>query len=166
MAPTKKRSLRAKHVTKGEWAQSGVQTIGNNEPHQVLVCQDPESDARKEEVEVQDAAVETWETEVDRMKGANLELNERVGSMQEEVHDYELLNKCLQAKLVRTQEILTLLRKGLYRELCVLKDRVYEKTNTRLMLDADVASLLEGVMSFLQKHVGIPAYCFEEWAGG
>ena len=67
-----------------------------------------------------------------------------------QLHDRTMLTDCLLAKLERCKDALTGLRVGLYKELCVLKDKVYERTSKRALLEMEVSSLLDALLNFVQ----------------
>jgi hypothetical protein len=56
----------------------------------------------------------------------------------------------LRARLLRCQGVLTAIRRGLYAELVVLKEKTYQRSQTQALLDLEISSLLHAVMAFLQ----------------
>eukprot|EP00668_Euglena_longa_P032561 GGOE01041931.1.p1 GENE.GGOE01041931.1~~GGOE01041931.1.p1 ORF type:complete len:951 (+),score=240.84 GGOE01041931.1:96-2855(+) len=77
-----------------------------------------------------------------------------VEQLQRAVQEAESRNESLQGRLLRCQQVLDAIRSKLYAETCLLKEKVYQRTQTGELLEMEVCSLLDVVMEFLREQAG------------
>eukprot|EP00667_Euglena_gracilis_P004291 EG_transcript_4311 len=74
--------------------------------------------------------------------------------LQQALQEAEVRNESLQGRLLRCQQVLDAIRSTLHTETCLLKEKVYQRTQTGELLEMEVCSLLDVMMEFLRQQAG------------